>query len=907
MTRGVLRLWVLGGIRRPARAVLFVLALALMGTATLGALVAADGLSRLFDRDAAAEWGPVDVEGHATRDSVFDDSLGRFLVTKAGARITAGAPRLALHGAVGTETALVLGLGAEEQGFPDTPAVGRLAATQALANERLARRLHLRAGDRVRVVIAVPEWSEQRSDSSTPLKHPATTARLELTVAAVVPDRGVADLHRTPNLLMTRSALQRATGLEPGKSTVLDLHLATPGRKAADDLVDALDPVARRAGMALLPVHADALDAAGEEGGLFRSLLLTLALLVVAAAAGGTVDLVLSLVRSRSAELAQLRALGAPTRLLRAAVVVECALYGVIGAALGAALAVPFAHALGGALADHLAHLNAGRGREQVALEAIVRLPTMIIGCVLLVVVAALAGRAAARRALSGEPDGLLRGEAPPVRPPTGVARPAWLLALGSAALGAGGGALVYLGVTLLLASAWVWRRRTTTAHDRWWAGLGLAWSVIGAALLGDFSHGVQAGFGVMAVAGEVAVVCGTVLVLPHLRALMRGLRLYAPRGPAQLALLVAGSRAERDADRSGLAVGVIGGLLFGVVALSVLGNAAALPLGRQSGGFTAVGTSVAGVDPAALQVASGADAVVAVPHVELPEPAYRVEHDDGTRSVVPYPVRLIAAEADLVSTQSFGLAASLPQYRTAREALTAVITDGDKVVLDRFSRPEGARPGDDVVLDLGAGPRRFRLAAVLDTYLLGGVLVGDAPFRELVPAVGDTFVLARGGNMQALQSAGADEGLDLKSTAQLAREVVDVNRSFTDVFGAMLGLGLLTAVVFLAAGVLRSGRERRGEIAVLRAAGLPRRSVAVLLAAQPVLLVLVGAALGTGTGLIVLRVLFAAGFSDLPFLLDGGRLAALVGIAIAFAAIACALAAWTRRDVAADALHDLG
>jgi len=122
-----------------------------------------------------------------------------------------------------------------------------------------------------------------------------------------------------------------------------------------------------------------------------------------------------------------------------------------------------------------------------------------------------------------------------------------------------------------------------------------------------------------------------------------------------------------------------------------------------------------------------------------------------------------------------------------------------------------------------------------------------------------------------------------------------------------MLGLGLLTAVVFLAAGVLRSARERRAEIAVLRAAGLPRRSVALLLAAQPMLLVLVGAALGTVTGIVVLRVLFAVGFSDLPFRLDAARLGALVALAIAFAAVACAAAAWSRRDVPADALIDVG
>jgi putative ABC transport system permease protein len=922
VNRGLARLWVLGAVRRPLRAVVVVLTLAVMSVATVGSLVAADSLSRLFTDDAKAEWGAVDVEGHAFRTSVFDDSLGRYLSSQAGGLATAGATRLVLPSAVeaggSTVQGLVLGLGPEEEGFPLLHALNGSADVEALlpdeviVNARLATRLHLVVGDRVRVVVAVPEWTESRTNTSTPLRHVAFAAHLSARVAGVVADTASADLHRSPNVLLSRSVLQRATQLEVGKSTVLDLRASRPGKAAAKALIDHLDPVARRAGLALQPVKQDSLDTAAGEGGLFRSLLLVLALLVVLAAVGGAVDLVLSLVRERGTELAQLRAAGAPREALQAAIVTETAVYGVLGGALGAALALPFGHVVAAALADHLASLNAGRGREQVHLQATVRPVTVTLGVLVVVVTACLAGRSAARRALSAEPDQLLRGDVTGARA-LGRARPVLLLAAGSASLGGG---QLYLGVTLLLASLWLWRRRVTTRRsvlDQRAAALGLLWAVAGAALLGDFSQGVQAGFGVLVTAGETAVGCATVLVLPRLRRLMGVVRLYAGRGPTQLALLSAGAQAERSRDRSGIGVAVVAGAVFGVVALSVLGSAAALPVARQSGGFAALGTAVADVDPGAVQAHSpGAVSVVAVPHAVLPERGYRVEDPDGKRMTVPYPVRLIAAEADLVSQQQWGLAASLPQYRTAAQALTAVITDGDKAVVDRFSRPEGAQPGDDVVLDLGAGPRRFRLVAVLDSFLVNGVFIGDAAFRDQGLAHGNTLVLARGTDPAAVarqvEAAGVSSGLVMKPVTRVASDVVAVNRSFTDVFALMVALALVVVVASMSAGVVRAARERRGELAVLRAAGLDRKRVALALAAEPLLVTIVGEAIGTGVGVTVLWVLFSSGFSDLPFVLDVPQLGLLLLTTTGVAALACVTAAVAAvRRIGAEDLVDLG
>jgi putative ABC transport system permease protein len=159
-----------------------------------------------------------------------------------------------------------------------------------------------------------------------------------------------------------------------------------------------------------------------------------------------------------------------------------------------------------------------------------------------------------------------------------------------------------------------------------------------------------------------------------------------------------------------------------------------------------------------------------------------------------------------------------------------------------------------------------------------------------------------------ALLGAGRDVGLAPKTVDEARRDVIAVNRTFTDLFAVLLLLSLLVAITSLAAGVMRTARERRRELGVLRALGAERRHVALLLAAEPVLAATLGATVGLGVGLLLLRVLFAVGFSELPFLIDWGRLGIVVLAVEALMCVTCWLAAWpaSRRDVEAD-LADLG
>jgi hypothetical protein len=91
-------------------------------------------------------------------------------------------------------------------------------------------------------------------------------------------------------------------------------------------------------------------------------------------------------------------------------------------------------------------------------------------------------------------------------------------------------------------------------------------------------------------------------------------------------------------------------------------------------------------------------------------------------------------------------------------------------------------------------------------------------------------------------------------------------------------------------------------------AVGLLLARTVLLLVAEPALTTGLGVTVGLGVGLALLRVLFAVGYSDLPFLVDWTMLAASVAGSWLLLVVACCAAAWpaARRPWRQD-LADLG
>jgi len=312
--------------------------------------------------------------------------------------------------------------------------------------------------------------------------------------------------------------------------------------------------------------------------------------------------------------------------------------------------------------------------------------------------------------------------------------------------------------------------------------------------------------------------------------------------------------------------------VLFMVAALAVLGAATDIGADRQRGGFDVVGIAPVAVDDASLAEVEGVASLVGLEHTVMAESWFATVDADDARSDVPWPVRAIRVTPDLPAAQRFGVLESAEGLATSRQVLEAVVR-GEGVAVDRYARPEGAQVGDDVVIDDGRGPVRMPLLAVLDTFVLQGVLLGGEDHDRLFPRNGTTLVLATAADgrdpallARDLGAAAADRGLTVRTIADVAEHVVAVNRAFTDIFAVMLRLGLVVALVAVAVLAARGVRERRRHLAVLRAIGLRRRHLRLLLLAEPLLQAVVGTVLGLGLGLAVLWLLFTVGFADLAF-----------------------------------------
>jgi len=273
-----------------------------------------------------------------------------------------------------------------------------------------------------------------------------------------------------------------------------------------------------------------------------------------------------------------------------------------------------------------------------------------------------------------------------------------------------------------------------------------------------------------------------------------------------------------------------------------------------------------------------------------------------------------IAAAADVAGAQaqSFGLAAALPEYPTTGAAIRDALA-GDGVVLDRYSTPDGAQPGDDVMLDVGRGERTFKLLAVADTYLLGGVVMGPAAYDELVANQGPTLVLAtaRPGTdaatlADALTETGRQAGLTVRPMAEVAEEITAINATFTDVFARVLQAGLAVALFAVGALVHRAVSERRAEFALLRATGFRRQDLTVAVLAEPMLLGVTGIGIGMVAGLGTLALLFWRGYVDLAFDVRWTQLGSTAAISLTLIAATCLLPALhaARRDPDHDLRH---
>jgi ABC-type lipoprotein release transport system permease subunit len=198
--------------------------------------------------------------------------------------------------------------------------------------------------------------------------------------------------------------------------------------------------------------------------------------------------------------------------------------------------------------------------------------------------------------------------------------------------------------------------------------------------------------------------------------------------------------------------------------------------------------------------------------------------------------------------------------------------------------------------------PTRLRIVGLLkDSVFQSELLLSEANFLRLYPRQeGYQYFLASAppdrveAVKAALQTALADHGLAMTTTAERLQSYLAVENMYLATFQALGGLGLLLGALGLAVVLLRSVWERRGELALLRALGYRHRALGELVLAENGFLLVLGLAAGTAAALLAVAPHLAGSGGELSWPRLLGLLAGVlvVGLGAGAAAVAATLRA---------------
>lgn len=198
--------------------------------------------------------------------------------------------------------------------------------------------------------------------------------------------------------------------------------------------------------------------------------------------------------------------------------------------------------------------------------------------------------------------------------------------------------------------------------------------------------------------------------------------------------------------------------------------------------------------------------------------------------------------------------------------------------------------------------PLRLEVVGLLKNSLFqGDVLISEKDFRRYFPESGGyRFFLVESPSLKqaavqdVLQRVLGDYGLAAESTGQRLSRLLAVQNTYLSTFQTLGGLGLLLGTFGLAAVELRNVLERRGELALLRAVGFRRWTLAWLVMLENGLLLLAGLGCGVLAAAVAVLPHFLLGGAAIPWMsLTATLLVVLVvGLLAGLAAVRAALAA---------------
>ncbi len=174
---------------------------------------------------------------------------------------------------------------------------------------------------------------------------------------------------------------------------------------------------------------------------------------------------------------------------------------------------------------------------------------------------------------------------------------------------------------------------------------------------------------------------------------------------------------------------------------------------------------------------------------------------------------------------------------------------------------------------------REFKLkivGVVARSILQGGLVISEKRFLELFPSQSgySMFLIDAAGDTawrdevrKALTRTLEDAGLALVPCVERLAAFNVVEHTYLSIFQALGGLGLLLGSVGLGVVVLRNVLERRGELALLRAVGVPAPTITGLVLLEHLALVVLGVVCGVGAALVAVMPALASPGTQVPVL----------------------------------------
>lgn len=256
----------------------------------------------------------------------------------------------------------------------------------------------------------------------------------------------------------------------------------------------------------------------------------------------------------------------------------------------------------------------------------------------------------------------------------------------------------------------------------------------------------------------------------------------------------------------------------------------------------------------------------------------------------------------DFIDSSDFGMRDRLPEFDSDRAVWEKLLSDPSSAVIDGGFLSFGGgplvqivQPGDTLIVENPATGEKTerRVIGTMKAYMLmRGLYLGERSFADLFGSVPPNIVLIkardgvdRGALATEINGAYIHNGVQARVYRDVIEADLQINNQFIRLMQGYLGLGLVVGIAGLGVVMVRAVRERRRQIGMLKAIGIPSKVVSRAFMAESTFVALEGIVAGTALGLVtsynIFRSTMAQQVSDPVFEIPAAEVTVLVLVAL--------------------------